>query len=208
MLFFFIWMLASLFYFSLTLAAGPALYLTDVGLDGLEESLTASHELQRSASEPTHKVASSPRKRVEPFSAEDHDGSSSAVFAKRSLVDDFSSSALHFIFLQADVIVSSALAYYQTTDFYRNMTALLGTGFHLKPTAQTIVLTYGALKLTASYAQRQALADTLLLKVLARFAEYMLDTLALVVVGAYRVGVQVKQDIFVWIGMDADDMGA
>ncbi|KAL8949077.1 MAG: hypothetical protein Q9222_004784 [Ikaeria aurantiellina] len=204
MFFFFIWPLAGVFSFLYHLNPSQALYDTP---HGLGKASTILDDLQPLTSKSIPKVALSTQKRVAKFFAEDH-GASSSVSTKRSLANDLSALALRFIFLQADVIVSSALAYYQTTDFYRNMTALLNQGSYMSPTVQTLVVTYGALKLTASYAQRQALGRTLLGQILARFAEYMLDTFILVVVAAYRVCVQVKQDIEVWIGMEVDSIGS
>ena len=121
---------------------------------------------------------------------------------RRSLASDLTTLGIRFIFSQVDIIASSALAYRYTTEFYRNLTAIVIAERRSSPPSQKLVILYGALKLTAAYAHGQGFNEELLAKVIATFAEYMLDMLALVLIGTFRLAVRVKGDIRVWMGVD------
>ena len=69
---------------------------------------------------------------------------------KRSLVGDLTIMGFKLFWNHADMIVSSSLAYYRTTEYYKNMTILAGGEFRFGPTVQNYVITYGCFRLTFS----------------------------------------------------------
>ena len=115
---------------------------------------------------------------------------------KRSLAGDLIVMGFRLIWDQADVIVSSTLAYYRTTEYYANMTMLAGGEFRFGPTTQNFIITYGVFRLTFA-----AIADAVtgiaeeIAKVfpdgigefVKEFAEVMLTLTAVVVIGTYKV---------------------
>ncbi|KAL8924853.1 MAG: hypothetical protein Q9172_002472 [Xanthocarpia lactea] len=107
--------------------------------------------------------------------------------SRRSLESDLITLGVRFIFSQVDIIASSALAHRYTTEFYRNLTAIVIAERRSSPAPQKLVILYGALKLTAAYAHGQGFTEELLAKIIVTFAEYMLDMLALVLIGAFRL---------------------
>lgn len=123
-----------------------------------------------------------------------HSGDSQ--LANRSLVSDLTFMGFRLIWDHADVIVSSTLAYYRTTEYYKNMTILAGGEFSFGPTTQNYMITYGVFRLTFEI---MAEAVTGIAAQLARefpngfghfvqeFAELMLLLMAGVVIGTYRV---------------------
>ncbi|KAI4229072.1 MAG: hypothetical protein L6R36_001134 [Xanthoria steineri] len=132
---------------------------------------------------------------------------SSPRSSRSSLASGLAASSLRFIFSQADVIASSALAYRYSTEFYHNLTVVLKAERRSGPPPQKLVIAYGALKLTAAYAHGHGFTEDILAKVLLSFAEYMLDMLAMVLIGAFRVAVLVMGDIRVLLGMDIEQIG-
>ena len=74
-----------------------------------------------------------------------HSGDSS--LAKRSLAGDLMVMGFKLLWEHADVIVSSSLAYYRTTEYYKNITILAGGEFRFGPTVQNYMITYGCLRL-------------------------------------------------------------
>ncbi|KAL8648001.1 MAG: hypothetical protein Q9226_006192 [Calogaya cf. arnoldii] len=126
---------------------------------------------------------------------------------QRSLASDLTASGLRFIFSQFDVIASSALAHHYTTQFYRNLTTVLTAERRTDPPPQTLVIAYGALKLTAAYVHDHGFTEDILAKVLLMFAEYMLDMIAMILIGAFQVAVLVMGDIRAQIGMDIQGIG-
>ena len=67
--------------------------------------------------------------------------------AERGLVRDLAVLGFKLIWEHADVVVSSTLAYYRTTEFYKNMTIIAGGEFSFGPTTQNFMITYGVLRL-------------------------------------------------------------
>lgn len=141
------------------------------------------------------------------FSEHDYLPGPPSRLLQRSLAVDWTASGLRFIFSQFDIIASSALAYRYTTEFYRNMTIVLTAERRSNAPSQKLVVAYGAMKLTAAYVHRQGITEETLAMVLLQFAEYMLDTLATILIGAFRAVVWVMEDIRVIIGMDIVDIG-
>lgn len=127
---------------------------------------------------------------------------SSSRSSKRSLATDLTASGFRFIFSQIDVIASSALAYRYTTEFYRNLTTVVVAERRSSPAPQKLVIAYGALKLTAVYTYGQGLTEELLAHIIVRFAEHMLDTLAVIVIGAFRLAIFMEGDVRVLLGME------
>ena len=74
-----------------------------------------------------------------------HSGGSS--LAKRSLAGDLVVMGFKLIWIHADVIVSSTLAYYRTTEYYKEMMILAGGEFRFGPTVQNFIITYGCFRL-------------------------------------------------------------
>ena len=68
--------------------------------------------------------------------------------AERGLVRDLAVLGFQLIWEHADVVVSSTLAYYRTTEFYKNMTIIAGGEFEYGPTTQNFMITYGVFRLT------------------------------------------------------------
>lgn len=109
----------------------------------------------------------------------------------------------------ADVIVSSTLAYYRTTEYYANMTILAGGEFEFGPTTQNFMITYGVFRLTfgifaanvAGLAQEIAKGFPDGIGQFVRgFAETMLVLTAGVTIGTYRV-LAWSLTVAVWITM-------
>lgn len=73
--------------------------------------------------------------------------SPSSLLAKRTLASDLAFLGFRLIWDHADVIVSSTLAYYRTTEYYANMTRLAGGEFSFGPTVQNYAITYGCFRL-------------------------------------------------------------
>ena len=130
-----------------------------------------------------------------------------STLSPRSLAEDLMVSGLRFIFSQFDVIASSALAYRYTTEFYRNLTAILTVERRRSPPPQKLVVAYGALKLTAAYVHGRGLSEEVLARILLSFAEYVLDMSAMILFGAFRAVVWLVGDIRVIIGMDIAGIG-
>lgn len=137
----------------------------------------------------------------------EHRSPSSPRSSRSSLASGLAASGLRFIFSQADVIASSALAYRYSTEFYHNLTVVLNAERRSGPPPQKLVIAYGALKLTAAYAHGHGFTEDILATVLLNFAEYMLDMVAMVLIGAFRVAVLVMGDIRVLLGMDIEQIG-
>lgn len=116
--------------------------------------------------------------------------------AKRTLVRDLTVLGFKLIWEHADVVVSSSLAYYRTTEFYKNMTIIAGGEFSFGPTTQNFIITYGVLRLIF---EPVAVAVTDIRDEIARefpdgiglfvamFAELMLGLTAAVVFVSFRV---------------------
>lgn len=109
----------------------------------------------------------------------------------------------------ADVIVSSTLAYYRTTEYYANMTILAGGEFEFGPTTQNFMITYGVFRLmfgiwanaVAGIAEEIAKEFPNGIGPFVReFAEVMLALTAGVVIGTYRV-LAWSVTVSVWITM-------
>ncbi|KAM0797568.1 hypothetical protein BDR22DRAFT_862746 [Usnea florida] len=66
--------------------------------------------------------------------------------AERGLVRDLAVLGFKLIWEHADVVVSSTLAYYRTTEFYKNLTIILGPEFELGPD-RSFVVAYGVFRL-------------------------------------------------------------
>ncbi|KAL8853836.1 MAG: hypothetical protein Q9221_001307 [Calogaya cf. arnoldii] len=141
------------------------------------------------------------------FDLEHRSSLSSPKSTQRSLASDLTASGLRFIFSQFDLIASSALAHHYTTQLYRNLTTVLIAEPRLEPPPQKLVIAYGALKLTAAYVHGHGFTEDILAKLLLKFAEYMLDMMAMILIGAFQVVVLVMGDIRAQIGMDIQGMG-
>lgn len=119
--------------------------------------------------------------------------SSDSPLAKRSLASDLTFMGFRLIWDHADVIVSSTLAYYRTTEYYRNMTILAGGEFEFGPTAQNFMITYGVFRLffgiwvDAVTGMARELFPNGIGQFVREFAEVMLVLTAGVVIGTYRV---------------------
>lgn len=122
--------------------------------------------------------------------------SSSPPLTKRNLASDLTVMGFRLIWTHADVIVSSSLAYYRTTEYYRNMTVLAGGEFGFGPTVQNYVITYGVLRLTFDVVADAAGAIAAELawefpngfgQFVQEFAQVMLLLTAGVVIGTYKV---------------------
>ncbi|KAL9594290.1 MAG: hypothetical protein Q9179_005461 [Wetmoreana sp. 5 TL-2023] len=137
-------------------------------------------------------------------SALEHFSTSSLDLAKRSLVTNLAALGLRFVFSQADIIVSSALAHYRTTEFYNNLTARIGTDFEISPGIQNFGFTYGVMKLAASFLHTRGVTTDVLAQVLVAFANVMLKLCILLVVVAYNVAVWLGPNTWVWIRMRVD----
>lgn len=123
-----------------------------------------------------------------------HSGDSS--LAKRSLTGDLMVMGFTLLWDHADVIVSSSLAYYRTTEYYKNITLLAGGEFRFGPTVQNYMIAYGCLRLTF-----EPMADAFahIAGELARefpdgfgpfmrgFAQVMLGMTAVIVFGTYTI---------------------
>lgn len=120
-----------------------------------------------------------------------HSGDSS--LAKRSLAGDLTVMGFRLIWDQADVIVSSTLAYYRTTEYYKNITMLMGTEFSFGPTVQNHIITYGVFRLTFSVMAgvvAQIASDIFpngFGQFLQEFAQVMLAITTVVVIATYRI---------------------
>lgn len=135
--------------------------------------------------------------------------SSDSPLAKRSLASDLTFMGFKLIWDNADVIVSSTLAYYRTTEYYANMTILAGGEFEFGPTTQNFMITYGVFRLTfgifaanvAGLAQEIAKGFPDGIGQFVRgFAETMLVLTAGVTIGTYRV-LAWSLTVAVWITM-------
>lgn len=84
------------------------------------------------------------------------------------------------------------------------MTIVLTAERRSNPPSQKLVVAYGAMKLTAAYVHRQGFTEETLAMVLLHFADYMLDTLAMILIGSFRVAVWIMEDIRVMIAMDIE----
>ena len=130
------------------------------------------------------------------------------LLAKRSLAGDLTVMGFKLIWDHADVIVSSSLAHYRTSELYRNITILAGPKWADR-TVQRYIITYGALQLVFS-AVTDAVAG--LAAEMARefpngfgqfvteFARLMLTLTAIVVIGTFVVlayGVRLS----IWVTM-------
>ncbi|CAF9934784.1 MAG: hypothetical protein ALECFALPRED_006088 [Alectoria fallacina] len=119
--------------------------------------------------------------------------SSDSPLAKRSLASDLTVMGFRLIWDHADVIVSSTLAYYRTTEYYRNMTILAGGEFEFGPTTQNFMITYGVFRLTFGIWANAVtgiigeIAPNGIGQFVQEFAEAMLALTAGVVIGTYRV---------------------
>ena len=114
--------------------------------------------------------------------------------AKRSLVGDLTVMGFRLIWDHADVIVSSALAYYRTTEYYANMTIIAGGEFGFGPTVQNHMITYGVFRLTfeimvdaVAGMGREAFGDGGFGQFLREFAQVMQLITTVVVVGTYTI---------------------
>ena len=123
-----------------------------------------------------------------------HSGDSS--LAKRSLAGDLTVMGFKLLWDQADVIVSSSLAYYRTTEYYKNITILAGGEFGFGPTVQNYMITYGFLRLTFEpIVETSAVIAGELAKefpdgfgpFMREFARMMLALTAVVVFGTYTI---------------------
>ena len=123
-----------------------------------------------------------------------HSGDSS--LAKRSLAGDLTVMGFKLLWDHADVIVSSSLAYYRTTEYYKNITILAGGEFGFGPTVQNYMITYGALRLTFEpIAEASAFIAGELAKefpdgfgqFMREFAGMMLGLTAVIVFGTYTI---------------------
>ena len=133
-----------------------------------------------------------------------HAGGSS--LAKRSLASDLTVMGFQLLWDHADVIVSSSLAYYRTTEYYKNITTLLGTEFRFGPTVQNFMITYGCFRLmfepmAEAYAEiRRILFPNGFQEFIQAFAELMLLLTAGVVIGTYQV-LAYTVTVSIWITM-------
>lgn len=191
---------------SLLLCMPRAVAFSGVGLKDSVSVSPISHKSGISAA--AHSFSSGKHRDERESSKFEHRSlSSSSRSSHRSLVSDLTASGLRFVFSQADVIASSALAYRHTTEFYRNLTVVLTAERRLSPPPQKLVIAYGALKLTAAYAHGHGFTEDILAKVLLNFAEYMLDMMAMILIGAFQVAVLVMGDIRVLLAMDILGIG-
>lgn len=131
-----------------------------------------------------------------------HSGSSSLDKRSLSLVADLTILGFKLIWDHADVIVSSSLAYYRTTEYYKNMTILAGGEFSFGPTVQNYVITYGVFRLTFSIlAEEIAKAfPNGFGEFIQGFAEMMLVLTAGVVIGTYTL-LAFSVTLSIWITM-------
>ncbi|KAI4276031.1 MAG: hypothetical protein LQ337_002772 [Flavoplaca oasis] len=179
---------------SSTLLVAPASHSSESSLapgtrEGSAVDCEAEHSRHRNAPDfPKHDCLPGPPSRL----------------SQRSLAVDLTASGLRFIFSHFDIIASSAFAYRYTTEFYRNMTIVLTAERRSNPPSQKLVVAYGAMKLTAAYVHRQGFTEETLAMVLLHFADYMLDTLAMILIGSFRVAVWIMEDIRVMIAMDIE----
>lgn len=133
--------------------------------------------------------------------------SDGSPLAKRSLAGDLTFMGFRLIWENADVIFSSTMAYYRTTEYYANMTILAGGEFQFGPTVQNYMITYGVFRLTFGImAQAMAgMAEELGFpngfgEFLQEFAGVMLLLTAGVVIGTYKV-LAWSATVAVWITM-------
>lgn len=115
-------------------------------LDGANRHLRRKKEMFKPSNQPSPALIQRHDHITDHFRL--HSGGSS--LAKRSLTGDLIVMGFKLIWVQADVIVSSSLAYYRTTEFYKNMTILAGGEFSFGPTVQNYMITYGVFRLTFS----------------------------------------------------------
>ena len=116
--------------------------------------------------------------------------------AERGLVRDLAVLGFKLIWEHADVVVSSTLAYYRTTEFYKNMTIIAGGEFSFGPTTQNFMITYGCFRLLFEPMAEvvAGIADEIAREFpdgigsfVAGFAEVMLGLTAAVVMVSFRV---------------------
>ena len=136
-----------------------------------------------------------------------HARNSSTPLPKRSLTGDLTILGFRLIWDHADVVVSSSLAYYRTTEYYKNMTILAGGEFEFGPTTQNFIITYGVFRLTFEVAVeigreigRTVFPDGGLGQFVQEFALLMLGLTAMVVIGTYRV-LALGARVAMWITM-------
>lgn len=122
--------------------------------------------------------------------------SDGSPLAKRSLAGDLTVMGFRLIWDQADVIVSSTLAYYHTTEYYKSITMLLSTEFEFGPTVQNYMITYGVFRLTFQIVANIAaeIASEIAQafpngfgQFIQGFAKEMLTITTTVVIGTYRI---------------------
>ena len=136
-----------------------------------------------------------------------HSRNSSTTPTKRSLTGDLTVMGFRLIWDHADLIVSSSLAYYRTTEFYKNMTILAGGEFRFGPTTQNFMITYGVFRLmfevwvdAVAGIARELFPDGGIGGFVRQFALVMLGLTALVVIGTYGV-LALSATVAVWITM-------
>ena len=135
---------------------------------------------------------------------------SDSPLTKRSLASDLAVMGFRLIWDNADVIVSSTLAYYRTTEYYANMTILAGGEFEFGPTTQNFMITYGVFRLTFGIMVEilGGIAEEIaknfpngIGQFVREFAELMLMLTAGVVIGTYRV-LAWSVMVAIWITME------
>ncbi|KAL8729206.1 MAG: hypothetical protein Q9181_005079 [Wetmoreana brouardii] len=116
-----------------------------------------------------------------------HSPSAHAEF-KRSLEARYTARGLQMIFTSMDIFAASALAYTYITSLYSNFTTVLGTAFrHGGSDINKIALTYGALRLTASWVLGQGLTSETVLDVPSDIALLLTKIMDSVLLGPYHL---------------------
>ena len=104
------------------------------------------------------------------------------------------------------MIVSSTLAYYRTTEYYKNITMLMGTEFSFGPTVQNHIITYGVFRLTFSVMANvvAGIASDAFPngfgQFLVDFAQVMLTITTVAVIGTYRI-LAYSAAVSIWVTM-------
>ena len=127
---------------------------------------------------------------------------SDSPLAKRSLVGDLTFLGFRLIWDHADIIVASSLAYYHSTEYYANITALAGDDVEFRPTT---IIAYGVFRLTFGIVADAVtgIANELAFDMgqfVEAFARFMLLLTAGVVLVTYRL-LAWSATVAVWITM-------
>ncbi len=77
-----------------------------------------------------------------------HSPNQLSTLSNRDLASDLLNIGFTLIWDFMDIIIGSSLAYYQSTEFYRNISRDAGGKWRSRPTVQRLVITYGIFHLT------------------------------------------------------------